>query len=89
MKTNSTFWGRPVNPRFNAYRKRKAQEILGLTHTFAMITTEDSTGNMTKISFDNKDTITSLLKTRNYLKIDNDNYIGDKDFVHIYRESWR
>jgi len=84
-----TFWGRPVNPKFNAYRKRKAKEIHGPTHTFAMITTDDSTGNMTKKSFDKKDTITSLLKTRNYLKIDNDTYIGNNDFVVIYKESWR
>jgi len=83
-----TFWGRPVNPKFNAYRRRLADKIHGPKYTYLAVKTDDATGNITEIPYAKKSTITDKLKDT-HEKIDNDTFIGAKDFVVIFRECWR
>lgn len=85
----STFCGRKVNPVFNAYRKKETRRILGPSCTYAAIKTEDATGKISSLSYEFKGNLTSKLLTEGYLRIAPDIFIGEKDFVVIYKYIWR
>ena len=85
----STFMGRPVNSRFNQYRKQQVRVTRGPAYTYLAVKTNDLTGSVNKMRYEFKGTITSKLLTESYQQVDPDTFIGEKDFVVIYKECWR
>ena len=80
----NTFWRRPVNTRFSAYRKQ-----LAFKHTkYLVVKTDDATESISEIRYDFKKTIVAKLKDENYERINKDIYIGAKDFIVIHKEWW-
>lgn len=85
----STWCGQKRNPRFNSYRKQEMRKDLGPSTTYKAVKTNDATGNISSMSYEFKGTITSKLLSESYQQIDPDTFIGEKDFVVIYKECWR
>ncbi len=78
-----------MNSRYIAYRKRVLVEQEGPSHTYLAIKTDDHTGNISKMSYAKKTTLTSKLIAEGYERFDKDTFIGKKDFVVIFKECWR
>ena len=85
----NTWCGQKRNPRFNSYRKQQVRQEQGPATTYKAVKTDDSTGKITSMSYGFKGTITSKLMTESYQQIDSETFIGEKDFVVIYKECWR
>ena len=80
---SGTFWGKPVNPKFNAHRRQQTIKNLGPKYTYLVVKTDDATGKVSSLPYKRKP------KMEGYQKIDSNTFIGPKDFVVIYRECWR
>lgn len=85
----NTWMGQKRNPRFNSYRKQQVRQDVGPSTTYKAVKTDDATGNISSMSYGYKGTITSKLLTESYQQVSPDIFIGEKDFVVIYKECWR